>query len=96
MHGQQNIKTLTPYFTEVSQDCGKNGRSLFSPVSNSVTDPIFTKFYVNDFCENRTRHSRLSCIPEGQMDLASTEGILYCVENSEINLLMLYSGTFAI
>jgi len=100
MHGQQNIKILTSYFSEVFQDYGKHGRSLFSPVINSVTDPIFTKLYVNDFCteshENRTRHSRLSCIPEGQMDLASTQGIFYCVENSEINLLMLYSGTFAV
>ena len=100
MHGQQNVKTLTPCFNEVFKDYGKHGRSLFPPVSNSVTDPIFTKLYVNDFCteshENRTRRSSSSCIPEGQMDLASTQGIFYCVENSEINLLMLYSGTYAV
>jgi len=42
----------------------------------TVTEPIFTKLHVNDFCtefhENPTRLSRLSYIAEGEMDLAST------------------------
>ena len=72
----------------------------------TVTEPIFRKlalawqlnvnYFCTEFHKSPTRLSRLFYVTEGRMDLASTLGRLYLVENAEINLFMLRSGTIAV